>query len=95
MPPTRAQTIKGIVFDKDGTLFDFHKTWTFAAQEAASLASGVIGNWLKYSLRPVDMIFPRAGSCRNPSLQPVTPGNWLSYGLLWARYCPGRLCKPV
>lgn len=40
MPPTRAQTIKGIVFDKDGTLFDFHKTWTFAAQEAASLASG-------------------------------------------------------
>jgi phosphoglycolate phosphatase len=35
-----AQSIKGIVFDKDGTLFDFHKTWIAAAQEAAALASG-------------------------------------------------------
>ncbi|MCA1742644.1 MAG: HAD family hydrolase [Desulfonatronovibrio sp.] len=32
--------IKGILFDKDGTLFDFHKTWIVAAQEAAALASG-------------------------------------------------------
>ncbi len=40
MPQTPAQTIKGIVFDKDGTLFDFHRTWVAAAGEAAILASG-------------------------------------------------------
>ena len=40
MPHTSAQNIKGIVFDKDGTLFDFHKTWIAAAREAAFLASG-------------------------------------------------------
>ena len=40
MSRTIPQAIKGILFDKDGTLFDFHKTWIAAAREAAFLASG-------------------------------------------------------
>jgi phosphoglycolate phosphatase len=37
---TTPHAIKGVLFDKDGTLFDFHKTWIAAVQEAASIASG-------------------------------------------------------
>ena len=35
------QDIRGIVFDKDGTLFDFHRTWAaFNARLIADLAGG-------------------------------------------------------
>lgn len=34
------QGIHGILFDKDGTLFDFHKTWMSVVMEAAAYASG-------------------------------------------------------
>lgn len=34
------QTIRGILFDKDGTLFDFHRTWLPVVREAAIFASG-------------------------------------------------------
>jgi phosphoglycolate phosphatase len=34
------QTIKGILFDKDGTLFDFHRTWLPVVTAVADFASG-------------------------------------------------------
>ena len=37
----RQERIRGVLFDKDGTLFDFHKSWTSVFDEAAQrLASG-------------------------------------------------------
>ncbi len=40
MPNPPANHIHGILFDKDGTLFDFHRTWSSVVTKAAALASG-------------------------------------------------------
>ncbi|MFP4084459.1 MAG: HAD family hydrolase [Desulfonatronovibrio sp.] len=40
MSQTPPQSVLGILFDKDGTLFDFHKTWIPVVREAAAYASG-------------------------------------------------------
>jgi phosphoglycolate phosphatase len=40
MPHPPANHIHGILFDKDGTLFDFHRTWHPVITKAAAMASG-------------------------------------------------------
>ncbi len=40
MTSTPARQIHGILFDKDGTLFDFHQTWRSVITRAAAMASG-------------------------------------------------------
>ena len=37
-PPPRSGTTKGVLFDKDGTLIDYHLTWGPIKQAAAELA---------------------------------------------------------
>jgi phosphoglycolate phosphatase len=38
-PSTRSGTIKGVLFDKDGTLLDYHRTWTPINRAAAAFAA--------------------------------------------------------
>ena len=41
MDMTRRDRIRGLVFDKDGTLFDFHATWSvWARRVIEALAEG-------------------------------------------------------
>ncbi|SMP81505.1 phosphoglycolate phosphatase [Desulfonatronum zhilinae] len=40
MPSMPARQIHGVLFDKDGTLFDFHRTWHSVITKAAAMASG-------------------------------------------------------
>ena len=80
-------TIKGILFDKDGTLLDFAATWIPVLREAAQVAAGdeadrvehllIIGGWE-----------PAAGRVRAGSL--LAAGNTVEIAAAWAEHLPGR-----
>jgi phosphoglycolate phosphatase len=63
--------IRGVLFDKDGTLFDFHRTWVPILEEAAlSAARG------EASLVPILM----AAGGYDPALGRVAPGSVIAAG---------------
>ena len=80
-------TIKGILFDKDGTLLDFAATWIPVLREAAQAVAGdeagraeqllAVGGWE-----------PAAGRVRAGSL--LAAGNTAEIAAAWADCLPGR-----
>jgi phosphoglycolate phosphatase len=70
-------TIKGVLFDKDGTLLDFHATWQPVLREAALAAAGGEGA----------LADPALGRVRAGSL--LAAGNSAEIAAAWATQLPG------
>jgi len=79
-------TIKGVLFDKDGTLLDFHATWQPVLREAALAAAGGEGQRsdLLLALGGYDEAL---GRVRAGSL--LAAGNTAEIAAAWAAQLPG------
>ena len=77
-------TIKGILFDKDGTLIDFHATWMPVYQSASvMLATRVHKPELAHRLMAMGGYDPVSGRCAPWS--PLASGTTESIARLWVR----------
>jgi len=63
--------LRGILFDKDGTLFDFYRTWSNATEAAALLAAGG-------DLERAAFVMERSG--RDPLTGRYAPGSVIASG---------------
>ncbi len=78
--------IKGILFDKDGTLLDFHATWVPAFRRAAEVVSRNAGRpELADRLLAMGGYDHRTGRCK-PGL-PLASGTNADIARLWAGEC--------
>ena len=78
--------IKGILFDKDGTLLDFHATWVPAFRRAAEVVSRDAGRpELAHRLLAMGGYDHRTGQCK-PGL-PLASGTNGDIARLWAGEC--------
>ncbi len=64
-------TLRGILFDKDGTLFDFYRTWGPATEAAALLAAGG-------DAERANFVMERSG--RDPATGRYAPGSLIAAG---------------
>jgi phosphoglycolate phosphatase len=80
-------TIRGVLFDKDGTLLDFQATWLPVLREAAAAAAGGVGENAGHLLAvggyDVSLEQVRAGSL-------LAAGNTAEIAAAWAAHLPGR-----
>jgi phosphoglycolate phosphatase len=76
-----AARIRGILFDKDGTLFDFHSTWAPVNLKAAALASGG-DEPLRLRLLAIGGINPANGHAAADGL--LASGNAAEIAEAWA-----------
>ncbi len=78
--------IKGILFDKDGTLLDFHATWMPAYRRAAQVVSRDAGRpELADRLLAIGGYDHETGRCK-PGL-PLASGTSVDLARLWAHEC--------
>lgn len=90
-PDPRLTRIRGLLFDKDGTLFDFHATWsevvarTIAALAPSSEAYREMAEEAGFD--PVSGRF-RAGSA-------IVAGAAAEVAILWSRHFPGRSAREI
>ena len=79
-------SIEGVLFDKDGTLLDFHATWMPAYRSAASIVARAAGQpQLADRLLTVGGFDHSSGRCM-PG-QPLASGTNLDLARLWAAEC--------
>jgi phosphoglycolate phosphatase len=71
MNSEKAVTLAGVLFDKDGTLFDFYRTWSGATESAALLAAG--GDRVRAAY-----VMERSG--RDPTTGRYAPGSVIASG---------------
>jgi phosphoglycolate phosphatase len=79
-------TIKGVLFDKDGTLLDFHATWQPVLREAALAAAGGEGKRAE-RLLTLGGYDPARERVRAGSL--LAAGNTAEIAAAWASQLPG------
>ena len=78
--------IKGILFDKDGTLLDFHASWIPAYRRAAHMASRLVGRpELADYLLTIGGYDHETGRCK-PGMVLASGAN-LDIAHLWAKEC--------
>ncbi len=78
--------IKGVLFDKDGTLLDFHATWMPAYRSAADVVSRSVGRpELAERLLSIGGYDHQTGRC-SPEL-PLGSGTNVDLARLWAGEC--------
>ena len=78
--------VKGILFDKDGTLLDFHATWMPAYRHAAEMVSRDAGRpELADRLLAIGGYDHQTGRC-TPGL-PLASGTNVDIARLWAQEC--------
>ena len=85
-------TVRGLLFDKDGTLLDFQATWTPVIRQAAAIASNhdmALGRVLMMmgGFDP-DTEETRAGSV-------LAAGTTIELAELWAPHVPGAEVEPL
>lgn len=80
-PDTLKTTIRGILFDKDGTLIDFDRTWGPAAYSVMSTLSGGNRSRLEALMRVSHYV---EAERRFAPTSPLIAGSSAGYGPLWA-----------
>ncbi len=81
-PPLKPVPLKGILFDKDGTLIDFDKTWGPAAFEVMRILTG--GDEAQF-MRLAEANHFIIEERRFLRTSPLVAGSSESYGALWAQ----------
>lgn len=84
--------IRGILFDKDGTLLDFEATWLPVLRDAARAAAGE-DQGLTDHLLQVGGYDSQADRVHAGSL--LAAGNTREICLAWAEHLPGRRCEDL
>jgi phosphoglycolate phosphatase len=90
-PEPLGQTIRGILFDKDGTLIDFDRTWGPAAYSVMSTLSGGDRGRLEALMRVSHYV---EAERRFALTSPLIAGSSAGYGPLWAEVL-GRPAGPA
>jgi phosphoglycolate phosphatase len=92
MPPEPlGATLRGILFDKDGTLVDFDRTWGPAAHAVMVALSGGDRDRLEALMRVSHYV---EAERRFAATSPLIAGSSAGYGPLWAEVL-GRPAGPV
>jgi phosphoglycolate phosphatase len=83
---TEAVAIRGILFDKDGTLLDFHASWMPAYRTAADAVSRAVGRpGLADQLLAIGGYDHETGRCK-PGMA-LASGTNRDIARLWAKEC--------
>lgn len=85
-------TVRGLLFDKDGTLLDFHATWTPVIRQAAAVASNH-DLALSRVLMMMGGFDPDTGETKAGSV--LAAGNTRELAELWAPHVSGAEVDPL
>ena len=84
-PANRCDTIRGILFDKDGTLLDFDATWLSAYRRGARAVAALAGAVRAESLLAAGGFDAATGRCVPRSV--LAAGTNREIAAVWARAC--------
>ena len=90
--PDRARKVDGVLFDKDGTLFDFHATWNVWAVETMRSLSGGAAEVMARIASEID--FDLGAGRFNPT-SPVVAGTNREAAECVARALPGQSLEEI